>query len=83
VRASKHAIKHRFAAESFLVVLLITAGVFILAAFTLPGPLYGKARPVSAAACRANLKQLGDAIKTWPLDEGKGIPMSQYHTFSH
>jgi hypothetical protein len=72
VRTSKCAITPRDRGDTFLVVLLITAALAILAAFTLPGLLYRKARPVSASACGANLKRLSDAIKVWALDEGKG-----------
>jgi hypothetical protein len=60
----------RDAGDTFLVLLLITAAVFIVAAFTLPGLWYRKAR--SAPACLANLKQLDGAIKTWALEQGKG-----------
>lgn len=62
----------RSSGDTFLVLLLITAAVFILAAFILPGLLYRKARPVSASACFSNLKQLDGAVKTWALEQGKG-----------
>lgn len=55
--------------NTFITLLLITAAIFIVAAFTLPRLVYGKR--AAAARCPAALRQLEGATKTWALEQGR------------